>query len=169
MRWFALVLLLAGCKPAVDPAGPAPLEEDDPAAGGATAVEPVEGGAEPVPVRRSTGEIERAALLAEVDRGPGQFLTGVRIKAQFQEERFLGWRVDKFYPDDPRFAGVDLRPGDIVMTINDWPLATPDQMFDVCRKLRDADAVRVRGLRAGAPFELVFRIVGPAPATPPRS
>jgi S1-C subfamily serine protease len=165
MRRLVLVLALAGCKPAVDPAGPAPIEEDDPAAGGVRAAPEPGDRAEPAPVRRGGHTIERKAL----DGCPGEVLAGMRIKAQFQGERFYGWRIDRFWPDDPRYTGVDLRPGDVVVSVNDQPLATPDQMYEVCRKLHDADAVRVRGVRAGAAFELVFPIVGPPPNAPPRS
>lgn len=165
LRRLALVLVLVGCKPAVDPEGPAssPFEEDDPAALGTAPAAPRAAVVEPAPVPRRSGEVDRAALVAELERGPGPFLTGVTIKAQFEDERFAGWRIDRFWPGDPRFAGVDLRPGDVVTSINDLPMARPDDLHEVCRKLMKADAIRVRGRRAGRPFELVFRIVDRPP------
>ena len=167
LRHLALALALVGCKPAVDPEGPSPFEEDDPAALGERRgqVRPEPGA--PAPVPRGGGEVDRGALVAEVERGPGRFLTGVVIKAHFENERFAGWRIHRFWPDDPRFAGVDLRPGDVVTSVNDMPLATPGDMHAVCLALMKADAIRVRGQRAGAPFELVFRIVGAAPTARP--
>jgi len=170
MRLLAVVLLIsAGCKPAVNPAGPSPFDEDDPnAQAGAVASRPAEGDA-PTPAAAPVEEVDRATLLAQLDRGPGPFLAGARIEAEFADDRFVGWRVLRFWPDDPRFAGVDIRPGDVVTGVNELPIARPEQWYDVFNALRSADSIRVHGIRHGQPFDLVFRITGAAAPVAPRS
>ena len=76
-----------------------------------------------------------------------------------------------FWPDDPRYAAVDIRPGDVVTEVNGKPIMRPEQLFEIWTDLRSADAIVVVGTRAGERFELACEIVdppgsGPAPPAP---
>ncbi len=166
MRIAALVLLAAAaCGPSVS-TGPAadtgPGEvEADPAPDPAAAPEPEPETGPDAPA--GAVEVERAALIAVLDGGVGTFLGGVQIEPHFAGQRFDGWQVVSFWPGDPRFAAVNLRPGDVVREVNGRPIQQPDQLFKVWTQLRTADTIVVTGSRQGQPLELRFHVVGPAP------
>src|SRR5262249_20250928 len=50
------------------------------------------------------GVIQRAELLAILDRSPGAFLQHVDVTPRFTGGRFVGWRVTRLFPGDDRFA-----------------------------------------------------------------
>jgi S1-C subfamily serine protease len=112
------------------------------------------------PVRATTGLVERPALDQVLDAGPGAFLAGMEVTPRFVERRFVGWEIVRFWPGDRRFAGVDLRPGDVVSAVNGRGVARPDQVQVIWEELRTAEAIIVAAHRAGQPFELRFQVVG---------
>lgn len=150
----SLACLLIACGPRAQPRDPSWQDEDldDQAA----AVEPPEPAPAPLESRRG-GEIPRAELEAVLDAGPGKFLQAVRVEPRFDGNRFLGWAILAFVPDD-RFAGIDLRPGDLVVAVNGQMVARPEQLGAVWESLRQAAAVVIEARRDGEPFELRFEI-----------
>lgn len=108
--------------------------------------------------RSATGSIERAELIPVLDAGLGRFLGGVNTEPNLEEGRFAGWRIVHLYPEDPRFATVDLLPGDIVTEVNGQAIERPEQAFAVWNGLRVADELHVAFLRDGQARELRFRI-----------
>jgi type II secretory pathway component PulC len=91
--------------------------------------------------------------------GLGAYLQQVSIEAEFDQGRFLGFRILSLYPDDPRYASVDLRPGDVVTMINGLPIGRPDQASVAWDTLRTADELVVYYLRGGQPKTLRYSIV----------
>jgi S1-C subfamily serine protease len=158
------VALGAGCGPSVK-TGPHELDGDGPRASHAATVD--DAPAEP-DAPRLTGEVSRTALIEVLDEGPGAFLGGVEMNAHFGDhrgnKRFDGWEIVRFWPGDPRYASVDVRPGDIIATVNGKGFQRPENLFEVWTSLREADEIVVSGSRNGAPLELRFRIEGAAPA-----
>lgn len=118
-----------------------------------------------------TGTVSRAALLEVLDAGPGAFLAGIEMNAHFGDQRgdkrFDGWEIVRFWPDDPRYVAVDVRPGDVISTVNGKSFQRPENLFEIWTALRGADEIVVSGSRAGAPLELRFRIEGAPPAAAP--
>lgn len=162
---LALAALLA-CGPKVDPGRPTPgagdFELDDPAlaqptTGASSGDDRVE--ATDVPVKAKEGSVARAELLKVLDQGPAAFLAGVELSPFFREQRFAGWEIVKFWPADPRFAAVDLQPGDVITTVNGREIMKPQHFFEVWSELRDASEIVVKGQRANVRFELRFRVV----------
>lgn len=179
----ALVLaLVAGalpaCKPAVRPTGPANADDIDlppalahePASADSPAPETEPAARQPAPAPRAItrrGTIDRAALDAVLDRGPGVFLGGFELAPHFRNQRFAGWAIVRFLDSGTYFAGVDLRPGDVVMTVNGHTVARPRNLQELWLDLRLAEAIVVRAERDGQPFELRFDVIdAPAPAAP---
>lgn len=157
---------LTACGPKVDPNRPTPGEGDfdldDPALAQATTNAPPgerAGGETSLPVKAKKGSVKREDLLAILDQGPAAFLAGVELAPYFREQRFAGWEIVKFWPNDPRFAAVDLQPGDVVTAVNGRELMKPQHFFAVWTALRDASEIVVQGQRANARFELRFRVV----------
>lgn len=102
-----------------------------------------------------------------VERGLGSFLQRVSVEPRFANGRFRGWSLLRLSPAD-FWAGVDLRPGDVVLEINGKSIERPEQAFEVFEGLRTAEHLVVRFERAGEPRELSYPIepsageVGPA-------
>lgn len=168
MRIAALALLFAAaCGPSVSTR---PVSEPEPPGDEPVAAvpDPAAPTGEPAPDPTDDApagevEVQRADLITVLDAGVGAFLGGVNIEPHFAGQRFDGWQVVSFWPDDQRFAAVDLRAGDIVREINGRPIQQPDQLFKVWTSLRKADEIVVTGSRGGTPLELRFHVVGPAP------
>jgi S1-C subfamily serine protease len=104
------------------------------------------------------GVLRRGNVVRAVDRGLGQWLQGVLVTAVREAGRFQGWRVEKLYPDDPCFGSVDVRPGDVVTTVNGASLERPEQANDLFQSLRAAPALRIQLVRAGSPRTVTLQI-----------
>jgi type II secretory pathway component PulC len=119
----------------------------------------------PAGVRRGT--IERAVLDAVLDRGPGSFLGGFELAPHFRGQRFAGWAIVRFLESGRALRSVDLRPGDVVMTVNGYTIARPRHLQELWLELRMSQAIVVQAERAGQPFELRFDVIdSPAPPAP---
>jgi hypothetical protein len=169
---------LAACKPAVRPAAPTAVDDVDlpPALAHEPAyeetmapdVEPAP--REPAPAPREIarrGTIERAALDAVLDRGPGVFLGGFEIAPRFRDQRFAGWAIVRFLDSGTYFGNVDLQPGDVVMKVNGHTVARPRNLQELWLDLRLAQSIVVQAERGGQPFELRFDVIdAPGPSAP---
>jgi type II secretory pathway component PulC len=102
--------------------------------------------------------IARRELLVFLDGKPGAFLQHVQPEARFQGGRFYGWRLAAFFPGDARFAGVDVRAGDIVLRVNGSSLERPEQFFRIWDSLRVAKELVVEIDRGGAGKRLRWAI-----------
>ena len=169
-------LLLGACAGAPGrPDYPLISEDDDPAARaagigqeGAAARPPAARPASPAPPRTRgplarSGSIRREELDAVLDAGPGAFLRGVQVDAQIVERRLRGWRIRTFWPDDARFARVDLLPGDVVLSINGRLVVRPEHLQRVWDSLREATTLVVEVDRDGAVYRLEYTIVDSPP------
>jgi hypothetical protein len=181
--WALLLVTMSApaCKPAARSTAPTPAEDldlppvladdapdtdatapdhDDTAHPGSPASAP---DAPPAGVRRGT--VERAVLDAVLDRGPGSFLGGFELAPHFRGERFAGWAIVRFLESGRFLGSVDLRPGDVVMTVNGYTIARPRHLQELWLELRMSQAIVVQAEREGKPFELRFDVID-SPATP---
>jgi hypothetical protein len=169
--------ILPSCKPAVHPEAPAPMEDVDvlpgrrsarasesPASDAPADIEPEREppaqrpkSAPPASMRRGT--VDRAALDAVLDRGPGVFLGGFELAPHFRDQRFAGWAIVRFLGSGALFDTVDLRPGDVVMKVNGFTIARPRNLQELWLDLRVAEAIVVQAERDGQPFELRFDVI----------
>lgn len=128
--------------------------------GGAREAPPAAGPPEaPAEVPPTVGAIPRADLDLVLDAGLPAFLAGVDFVPVVDGDRFVGFRVDAFYPGDPNLADVALRAGDVVTTVNGQPIERPEQAHRVWEGLRVASELVVGVLRDGAPHEIRYAIV----------
>jgi len=109
--------------------------------------------------RRKTGVIRRHQLDQVLDAGLGQYLQNVETEPTFDRGRFAGFRIVKLFPGDLTYASLDLRPGDIVTSINGKPISRPEQASAIWEQLRTASDLVVDYERNGTPHELRFAIV----------
>lgn len=109
------------------------------------------------------GKLYREDVARLVDQGFPSFLERVDVEAHVRDGKFVGWTLVALYPAD-FWAGVDLRPGDVVTSVNALPIERETEAFDCFQAAKTAPRLRVKYLRAGAPREIAFEIV-PRPGT----
>jgi hypothetical protein len=169
---LASLVLVAACGPKVAPKGTAFDEELE-----SNKAEPTEKApAEPVrpeaPVVRGvrTGTIERAHLIAVLDKGPGQFLRQLEVTPRMDGNRFVGWQLVQLLDPSSPLTDVDVAPQDVLLAINGQPLSRPDQLQSVWDSLRTANELRAQLWRGDGKLELAFAIepkVDPSTVVPP--
>jgi type II secretory pathway component PulC len=104
--------------------------------------------------------VPRSAVHAVVSAGLGMFLRRVDIDDHpvFVDGKFHGFRIAALR--DPQFwNGVDLKPGDVVTSVNGFPIEHPEQAETAFESLEVASELRVVVEREGQPHELVYAIV----------
>ncbi len=147
MRVLPLALLLAcagSTRPAEEPSQVAATEEPEP-----------EVYESPV----TSGEIARADLVTVLDGGLGRFLQGVDLSPDMREGEFFGFKVNRLYPDDPRFVALDLQPGDTVTRINGQSIERPEHALQVWNSLRVASELLIEYEHEGELKQLRFSIL----------
>ena len=149
MRGASLVVL--GLISACGAAPAAPVVAPKPAVPVAVATAP---GRQKPPA----GALFRSDVNALIDRGFPDFLQRVDVEARLVDGQFRGWSIVDLNPRE-FWAGVDLRPGDIVMAINDLPIERETEAFDAFESLKQSDLLRVRFEREGRSRVLEYRIV----------
>ena len=151
MRSLALLLLLAACGGSSTSTASRTTASEEPAP-------------EPVAVARyespeTEGTIARAELLPILDAGFGRFLQGVATEPHLEGGAFVGFRIQSFYPEDPRFASLALQPGDTVVRVNASPIERPEQALAVWNGLRVASELVIEYRHEGELRELRYQIV----------
>ena len=149
---FVLAIGLSACGSSPPPAVMAPAAGSTKEVGGAAAVPNS-------PSSLPTTILRRAAVHAVVAKGLGYFLQRVAIddRPVFLAGKFHGFRIAALNGDGWR--GVDLRPGDVVIHVNGFPIERPEQAMEAFRSLDVASELRVDYERDGVPRELRFSIV----------
>jgi len=151
-----LITLASGCGggTAAGSHGTTPSGTATPRAGAQTAA--AASAARPTP--SLTGRIARADLDPVLDAGLGRFLQGVDTEPDLDAGHFVGFRLRALYPQDPRFAAVDLGPGDTITRVNGQSIERPEQAIHVWNGLHVASELVVEYLRRGERRELRFTI-----------
>ncbi len=104
--------------------------------------------------------VSRSAVRDSIGQGLGVFLQRVDLdgKPVLAAGRFHGFRIAALR--DPAFwNGVDLKPGDVVTSVNGLPIERPEQAQAVFESLQEAPELRVTYERDGERRELVYPIV----------
>jgi type II secretory pathway component PulC len=137
---IALALTFAGCG-----AAPAPVARVEPPPPLPAPVEPA-------------GVIRRADLDVILEQGPGAFLARVEIEPVMEGDAFVAFQVLALH-DATMFAGVDLLPGDRLVSVNGQTIERPEHAMTVWSSLRVASELTVVVSRAGEMRALRFPIV----------
>ena len=103
--------------------------------------------------------LARSAVRDVVAQGLGSFLQHVEIAPQpvLAGGKFHGFRIAALH--DAFWAGVDLKPGDVVTSVNGFPIEHPEQAQTAFDSLEVSSELRVAYERDGQPRELVYSIV----------
>lgn len=157
-RFYCVVLLALGCTLACSSAkestrasneSPAPAEDsfydhigEKPANEGVAT-----GGAVPLDDAERGGEIDRTALVSFLDLGPPALLRNVQVYPVLEGERFVGFEIQTFFPKHEQMKQIDLRKGDVVVSVNNVRIERPDDLFQVWEGLRTAPRLQVDFIR----------------------
>jgi type II secretion system protein C len=132
--------------------------------GSSSAVQPAEnpGAAAKASAPAPLGDhaLPRSVVRAAIQDGLGVFLQHVDIDDQpvMTGGKFHGFRIAGLR-DAGFWAGVDLKPGDVVTAVNGMPIERPEQAQTALESLEAAKELRVAFEREGQPRELVYAIV----------
>ncbi|HUS31313.1 MAG TPA: hypothetical protein VMZ53_22535 [Kofleriaceae bacterium] len=167
---LASVVFVIACGPKVAPKSTV-FDEDLPtekvvANAEPAAVEPPRPEAPPGKGLRN-GTIERAQLIAVLDKGPGAFLRQLEVTAAMDGSRFVGWQLVQLLDPQSPLRDVDVVPQDVLLAVNGKPITRPDQLQMLWDSLRTASEVRALVWRGDAKLELAFAIVEAAPPVAP--
>lgn len=141
-------------KFAQPPAGPPVLDGYDPSLVGIT----------PVVAQVEDDEREGASVIAQTElaefikHGPRHPLTLVQVQPAFEGTSFVGYRVVGFTDTGAQTLGRALKPGDVVLKVNDRSIARPEDYMAVWTGLESCDKLTVKVLREGQPVEMAWQI-----------
>ena len=118
---------------------------------------------EPPPVVRDVGQppsgsLWRQDVVSVVDAGLGNFLGKVRVEAALERGQFTGFRILELRPAQ-FWAGVDLKPGDVVTGVNGMPIQRDTEAYAAFQALKEAPELQVNLVRDGVERQLSYRIV----------
>jgi S1-C subfamily serine protease len=110
--------------------------------------------------------VSRASVDATLKGGLGKFLGYVDIEAAVEKGKFVGWRVLELRGPQGTWDGVDLKVGDIVTSLNGFPIEREYQADKAFHSLSVASEIRVGLIRGGKKSELRLAIVEEGEAAP---
>jgi type II secretion system protein C len=168
MRNVVLPALFAFGLLACGGAEPPPQVPSQPTATPAPKADNAEAAAEARTAPQPSSTIRRSSIRAVLQAGPGAFLQRVTLddQAVFQGGKFHGFRVQHLN-DAAFFRGVDLKPGDVITSINGFAIEHPEEALEAFKSLEVASELKVGYERDGVPRELRYAIVDDEPAPPP--
>ena len=94
--------------------------------------------------------LERADVDRFLANGPGWFIQQVDLVSANAGPHFVGFRVMRFFEGDRRFSAVDIKPGDVVVRVNDMPIGRPEQFMKVWEDMKIAKQLTVEYIRGGS-------------------
>ena len=105
---------------------------------------------------RREGTIARADLDVVLAQGIGRFLQRVTTEPHLDAGRFVGFRFTEMHSEI--FTGIDLRPGDTLLSVNGHSIERPEEAMQIWSALRVASELTVEYLREGERRQLRFAI-----------
>jgi type II secretory pathway component PulC len=146
---LSLLGMIAACGSSPPPAAPPP-----------PAPQPVVEAKKPA--SPPPGTLYRSDVQGIVNQGFARFLQRVEVEPSLDNGKFKGWAIVSLQP--PEFwQGVDLKPGDVVVSVNGLPIERETEAFDAFESLRSADRLEVAYVRGGEPRKLAYKIVEAPP------
>lgn len=112
-------------------------------------------------------QLRRSDLMKTLSAGPGVFLGELDVEAVLKNGRFHGWRIVSFR-EPASWEKVDLKPGDVVLRVNGYPLERPEEAMVPWQSLAIAEELHVDYEREGEARELRYEILDDPNAPKPR-
>jgi hypothetical protein len=102
--------------------------------------------------------LRRPDVVGVVESGFGSFLQRVQVEPSLLAGRFRGWTIVDLRPSG-FWEPVDLKPGDVVTSVNGLPIERDTEAYAAFESLRTASQLKVDYVRDGAPRSLAYPIV----------
>ena len=119
------------------------------------------------PRPRPPRAIFRDELQRATGPGPAYLLRQLGPEPFRHDGHFIGWTITRLIPDDPELGvGCDLALGDVILGVNGYRLATPQELSDAFELLPGWTQLRVQSLREGKRRDVTYTIID-APAGAP--
>ena len=149
MRTMFLIFMLSATTLACSHTSP--MDYSAKARGKVTLVEP----------RTRLGDylIQRKDYERMLDRGASYFIRQIQVTPIKHEEQFVGFRLDKIFPNEPYFEQGEIRVGDIVQRVNGLPIGRPEQFMQVWVGLKAKQQLIVQIIRKGEPLIVTWNII----------
>ena len=112
--------------------------------------------------RIGADRLRRSALKRTVDAGLGRWLQTVSVEPLLARGRFRGWIIRALNPSNPNdtcYAGLDLRPGDVVTRVNGRGVEHPEDALEVWTAVPASAELVIDFVRDGQPRTMRFGIV----------
>jgi type II secretory pathway component PulC len=134
--------------------------------GGSEAAKPVKAAPTPSASAASTSlptpaYTLRRSTVKEALKTPGVLFQYVVLDTHpvFLAGKFHGFRVAELRGGPEEWSGIDLKPGDVVTSVNGFPIERPEQALEAFQSLSVASELRVDLEREGEPRSLRWAIV----------
>ncbi len=149
MRTILLALILSGTVLACSHSSP--MNYSAKARGKVTLVEP----------RTRLGDylIQRKDYNRMLNRGASYFIRQIQVTPVKTEDQFIGFRLDKIFPNEPYFEQGEIRVGDIVQRVNGLPIGRPEQFMQVWVGLKQQQQLVIQIIRKGEPLIVTWNII----------
>jgi len=112
--------------------------------------------AKPVTIENS---LTRDALNTVVQKGPQRFIASIRVDPVMTKGRFVGYRIVGIATDSPMASSENIRPGDVIISVNKESLERPEQFMRAWEVVRDASSLDVMILRGTQRYLYRWKIV----------
>ena len=147
-----LAVSVLGCGSASQPVTPADLTP----AHSSTATAHVDAQSMPTPA----GSLRRSDVRAVLSQGLAMFLQRVEFDVEhpvFREHHFVGFRISALHGNE--WSSVDLRPGDVITSVNGSSIEHPEQAQQAFLSLAIASELRVDYERDDQPRTIRLEIL----------
>jgi type II secretory pathway component PulC len=124
-----------------------------------TVVQPQVANASSASLPAPDGTLRRSDVRQALSDGLGVFLQSVTVDVDhpvFRDGHFVGFRIAEL--KGPRWATIDLKPGDVVTAVNGYSVERPEQAQQAFLSLAVASELRVDYERDGQPRSMRLAI-----------
>ena len=103
--------------------------------------------------------LARDQLNAVVQKGPQRFIATISVDPVMEKGRFVGFRIVGVAADSPMAGSANIRPGDVVMSVNRESLERPEQFMRAWEVVRNAPTLEVMVRRGMQRYLYRWKIV----------
>lgn len=104
------------------------------------------------------GHVWREQVMRIMSPGLGSFLQRLQVHESLVDGAFHGFQIEQLRGDPSFWQGVDLRPGDVVTSVNGHPIGRDDQAYREWQSLATASSIVISYERAGQQRQLRYEI-----------